>query len=90
MKKVLKFYAEWCGPCKVLAPIVEKVLSEEKFSAVEFENIDIDDDTDGLCEKYKIRNIPVVIALDENDNVLDKFVGSIPEQAVRNFFEKNL
>ena len=49
MVEVKKFYAEWCGPCKVLTPLMENV--KTKFSNVKFENVDIDSQFE-IAQKY--------------------------------------
>ena len=56
MKKVIKFYANWCGPCKTYAPIFDKVKNSTE--GVEFIEVNIDDDSEGLAAEYKVRSIP--------------------------------
>ena len=58
MVEVKKFYAEWCGPCKVLTPLMENV--KTKFSDVNFENVDIDSQFE-IAQKYHVRSVPTVI-----------------------------
>ena len=82
--KVLKFYADWCGPCKVYAPIFEKVVKE---SEVEYENIDIDKDTDGLAAKYKIRSIPATVFIYDDDTVV-KEAGLLSEEILIELIKK--
>ena len=68
--KLLKFGAEWCGPCRMLDQKLED------FTLCEVEKIDIsDDENEELCEKYKVRNIPVTVALDDNGNEIKRWVG---------------
>ena len=57
---IVDFSAEWCGPCKMLAPVMEQ-LSDE-ITDVEFYNIDVDENPD-LAREYRIMNIPAVIAI---------------------------
>ena len=66
--KVIKIGAEWCPQCKVL----DKKL--EGFDACELVVYDAEEDED-IVEKYHIRNIPVTILLDENDNEVKRWVG---------------
>tara|TARA_R110000822_G_scaffold31951_7_gene92146 strand:+ start:1307 stop:1555 length:249 start_codon:yes stop_codon:yes gene_type:complete len=77
--KVLKFYADWCGPCKTYAPIFEKVVTDTK---IEYENVNIDTDTSGLAAKYSIRSIPATVFLQE-DGSFTKEVGLLSEDKLK-------
>ena len=77
MKKVIKFYAEWCGPCRMYAPTFDKVAEKYK-STIEFISINVDKDTDGLGAKYKVRNIPFTVVVKEDDTQVTK-VGALSE-----------
>jgi len=81
--KVLKFYADWCGPCKVYAPIFDKVVKESK---IEYENIDIDKDIDGLAAKYKIRSIPATVFIYDDGTVV-KEAGLLSEEILKDFIK---
>jgi thiol-disulfide isomerase/thioredoxin len=74
-KKVIRFTADWCGPCKMYAPIFERV--KALVEGWEFEAINVDEDAD-LAAKYQIRNIPATI-IKINDEVVDRFIGVITE-----------
>jgi thioredoxin 1 len=71
MKKAIRFTASWCGPCKMYAPIWEKV-SEEK-SSWEFQTVDIDENYE-LASKYNVRSVPTTI-FEENGTVISRHVG---------------
>jgi thioredoxin 1 len=64
--KILKFYAEWCNPCKVLANNIDKF--KESHPEIEFVSINVEEDED-LAEKYGIRNLPVLVKLDNGSEV---------------------
>lgn len=58
MKEILKFEAEWCGQCKALTPILNKVISNHKDITLKI--IDVEDDEDAVS-KYGVRNLPTLI-----------------------------
>lgn len=67
VRKILKFTATWCGPCKRFAPIYEE--TSKKFSDVRFETIDIDQDK-ATADKYQIQAVPHLVFLDGSNNIL--------------------
>ena len=78
MKKVIKFYATWCGPCKVYGKTWDKV-AEKYDGQVEFINIDIEADTTGLAAKYKVKSIPHTVLIKEDGTEIAKS-GRIPQE----------
>ena len=82
MKKVIKFYADWCGPCKLYAPIFEKV-SEELKDKAEFVNVNIEKDTTGLAAEYKVQAIPTTVLV--NEGVEKSKTGRLEEEDLKNF-----
>lgn len=80
MVKAIKFYADWCGPCKTYSKIWNKVESELK-EEVEFVEIDVDKDTTGLAAKYKVRSIPMTVVIKEEDEI--KVTGLIQEKELK-------
>ena len=64
-KKVIKFYATWCGPCKIYGKTWDKVTPVYSES-VEFVNVDIDQDTSGLAAEYKIDTVPTTVFIQED------------------------
>ena len=65
-KTIIKFYADWCGPCKIYAPTFEKVKQDESFSDIEFIDINVEDDPEGLSVKHRVRSIPHTVLLEDN------------------------
>ncbi len=80
-KVLVDFFATWCGPCKMLAPIVEKVASEHEDVTVL--KIDVDEVPD-VAAKYGIRSIPTLI-LFEDGKAVDMKLGYMPEESVLRF-----
>lgn len=73
---IIDFWAEWCGPCKMIGPIIEEISEEYKDTVVVGKlNVDDNDETTG---KYGIRNIPTVLFI-KNGEVVDKLVGAGPK-----------
>lgn len=79
MKKVLRFTAKWCQPCKIYAPIFEKVASE--IPGVAFETIDVDTGDPRVME-YGVRSIPTTIILNMGE-VMDRETGVVSEQRLK-------
>ena len=73
--KIYKIGAEWCGPCRQLKQELKD------FDLVPIIEIDADED-EAFCEKYNIRNIPVLLLCDSDDKVIDKCVGFISKKEI--------
>lgn len=84
---VADFWAPWCGPCRTLGPIIEKVAGEFD-GRVKLVKIDSDQNPE-LSGALNIRSIPTVIAF-KDGRVASHFLGALPEGEVRSFFEKLL
>jgi len=82
---VVDLWAEWCGPCKTLGPILEKVIGETN-GAVELVKVDVDANP-SVSQAFAVQSIPAVFAVREG-KIVDTFVGALPESAVREFIEK--
>ncbi len=82
---VIDLWAEWCGPCKTLGPILEKVIGETN-GAVELAKVDVDANPE-ISQAFQVQSIPAVFAI-KDAQVVDTFVGALPEAAVREFVER--
>ncbi|XP_062989548.1 thioredoxin, mitochondrial [Elgaria multicarinata webbii] len=82
---VIDFHAQWCGPCKILGPRLEKMVSKHN-GKVLMAKVDIDDHTD-LALEYEVSAVPTVLAV-KNGDVVDKFVGIKDEDQLEAFLKK--
>ena len=80
---LVDFWADWCGPCKMLAPVMEQ-LSDE-ITDVEFYNIDVDENPD-LAREYRIMNIPAVIAI-KDGQVAGQQIGLVSKDDMKGFID---
>jgi len=76
---VVDFWAEWCGPCKTLSPLLERV-TEEHEGAFELVKIDVDQNQE-LAAEFAVQSIPTVIAF-RHGNPISRFSGAVPESAL--------
>ncbi|XP_042360984.1 thioredoxin, mitochondrial [Plectropomus leopardus] len=82
---LVDFHANWCGPCKVLGPRLEKAVAKQK-GRVAMAKVDIDDHTD-LAIEYGVSAVPTVIAIRGGD-VVDHFVGIKDDDELDSFVSK--
>lgn len=81
---VVDLWAPWCGPCKTLGPIIEKVVDETNGKVV-LAKVNVDENP-GISQAFKAQSIPAVYAL-KDGGVVDGFVGAYPEHAVKEFVD---
>jgi putative thioredoxin len=82
---IVDLWAEWCGPCRTLGPILEKVVAETG-GKVELAKVDVDHNPN-VSAAFSVQSIPAVYAI-SGGKVVDSFVGALPEQAVREFVNR--
>jgi putative thioredoxin len=82
---VVDFWADWCGPCRILTPVLEDAVAERDGQVV-LAKVDTDANQE-LAERYDVRGIPNVKAF-RNGQVVDEFTGALPAQAVGEFLDR--
>lgn len=81
---VVDLWAPWCGPCRTLGPIIEKVVDAK--DDVELVKVNIDENP-GVANAFRVQSIPAVFAV-KDKQVVDGFIGALPEAQVRAWVDK--
>jgi len=76
---VLDFWAVWCGPCRMIAPLIDEMYHEYGDKAI-IGKVDVDNNNE-ISVKYGIRNIPTILFI-KNGEVVDKVVGAVPKSTL--------
>ena len=84
---LVDFWAEWCGPCKMLTPILEE-LSNEMKNEINVVKVNLDENQD-LAMKYSIRSIPTLLLFKEG-NLIDTKVGLLPKSEIVTWFKSKI
>jgi putative thioredoxin len=87
MPVLVDLWAPWCGPCRTLGPIIEKVVDDTQGQVV-LVKVNIDENP-GIAEAFGVQSIPLVVALKDGQPI-DGFLGALPEQGVRQFVDSLL
>ncbi|MDA8393551.1 MAG: tetratricopeptide repeat protein [Actinomycetota bacterium] len=82
---VVDLWAPWCGPCRVLGPVIERVVAATG-GAVGLAKVNVDE-SPGVSSSFRVQSIPAVFAVRDRQ-VVDSFVGALPEAAVAEFVAK--
>lgn len=84
---LVDFWAPWCGPCKTLAPLLEKLIAAQG-GKVKLVKIDTEE-FPGIAGQLQVRSIPMVFAFKDGKPV-DAFTGALPESQVQEFIDKQI
>ena len=77
---LIDFWAGWCGPCKMLSPVVDQIAEENP--DIKVGKVDVDDQVE-LAMKYQIMSIPTLLVF-KNGELANQSVGVVPKQAILN------
>jgi thioredoxin 1 len=84
---LVDFWAEWCGPCRMIGPIVEE-LGKEYEGKLKVAKVDVQNNND-IASKYGIMSIPALLFF-KNGEVVDQIIGAVPKKAVEDRLTKVL
>jgi thioredoxin 1 len=84
---LVDFWAEWCGPCRMVGPVVEELSKEYADTAV-IGKVNVDNNP-GISVKYGIRNIPALLYF-KNGEIVDKQIGAVPKSVLAGKLDKQL
>lgn len=82
---LVDFYAKWCGPCRMLSPIIDEISNERSFKVVK---VDIDE-SDEVVMKYQIMSVPTLM-LFKNGKMISSSIGYIPKEELNDWISKNI
>lgn len=85
---LVDFWAEWCGPCKMMVPILEELAAEFEAKAIKIAKCNVDENNE-LAQKYEIMSIPAFKVF-KGGKVIDEWVGAQPKDAIKQRLEKFL
>ena len=85
--KVVDFWAEWCGPCKIMGPVVEELAHELDASKIKIGKMNVDQNQ--MPGQFNIMSIPTFLVF-KDGKVADQIVGSMPKEALKARLEKYL
>lgn len=84
---LVDFYADWCGPCKMVAPIVAE-LAQEYEGKFKIGKLNVDQDPN-TAEKYRVMSIPTLLII-KNGEVADTIVGAVPKKTLQDKLNNHL
>ena len=76
---IVDFFADWCGPCKMMTPIIESI-AEENAEDIKVGKVNVDENQD-LAIKYNVMSIPTILVF-KNGNIFKSFIGVTPKQEI--------
>jgi thioredoxin 1 len=84
---LVDFWAEWCGPCRMIGPIIEELANEYKGKAI-IGKLDVDSNQESSI-KYGVRSIPTILTFKDGE-IVDRQVGAVPKETLTNVIDSQL
>lgn len=87
MLTLIDFYADWCGPCKIMAPIFDEIKGNYE-GKVDFQKVDVEEDV-AKAQQFGVRSIPTFVIL-KDDQEVDRKLGAMPKEVLTQWIDSNL
>ena len=84
---LVDFWAEWCGPCRMIGPVIEELANEYEGKAI-IGKLDIDSNQESSV-KYGVRSIPTILTFKDGE-IIDRQVGAVPKKTLTNVIDSQL
>ncbi|MBQ6426561.1 MAG: thioredoxin [Clostridia bacterium] len=84
---LVDFWATWCGPCRMMAPVIDEI-ADEMSDSVAFAKVDVDENT-LLAMNYRVSSIPAFV-LFKNGEVADKIIGAVPKDRIVQMIKRHI
>ena len=84
---LVDFWAEWCGPCRMIGPVIEELANEYEGKAI-IGKLDVDSNQESSV-KYGVRSIPTILTFKDGE-IVDRQVGAVPKETLTNVIDSQL
>ena len=84
---LVDFWAEWCGPCRAIAPIVEEI-AKDYDGRLKVAKLNVDDNPQ-TAQNYRVMSIPTLLLFKEG-KIVDQMIGAVPKERLTSFLDKHL
>ena len=84
---LVDFWAEWCGPCRIIGPVIEELANEYEGKAI-IGKLDVDSNQESSV-KYGVRSIPTILTFKDGE-IIDRQVGAVPKKTLTNVIDSQL